>query len=298
MTHSRWSRAHADASYRAQLQREFAAAGGAGSALDELGWREGRAPEGAPDPAHLRKSLVEAAYGPTSDAGAARARRQELAAFDTHRARQGRALDAAIIALEAATAPGATAPAEATPSSELASDADSPRPAQRRRTAFVLGAAFAATAVAAFTVGSVVTGITGRDDASSPSADAPAGGTGTSLAAKRATTELGRVLARNQRATDVPPGEIYGVPSHTYRLLYDGSVDSAGDPTPWRIWVGAGISPSQLCVLGYSSVAKGGFDDCFAAARAYTDVLTFTHGAGSSSVNIRIDRGAYAINSN
>lgn len=270
------ARASHDDDFRARLQAAFRAAGGEGDALDELLARvrpAGSSTGHAADPALDRAALAEAAFSGTGSPQEARASAARLAAFDARSRHQSRALDSALAATPLVAPPesvdGAVVPADpeglrpeipggaatdgpaAIDPSAVAGRDREPLRLVRRHPAVALVAALVVAVVLGAALGRATTPRT----AASPKSSSASSAASTPDPGATAFTQFGgsvlaRAVNRVQVPTDALPDALReAVSPPSSRLLYDDEPSSPASGHRWRLWVGTGENPRQLCYV-------------------------------------------------
>ncbi|WP_123506004.1 hypothetical protein [Frondihabitans sp. PhB188] len=245
-----------------------------------------------------RRRLIEVAYSPDAtpaeSATAARALRDldsmPAAAPDTVPAHAHAHAPAPDSVPAPATAPNSV-PAPATAPNSVPAPATAPA-ALRRPSARRTGALLAGVAVAAFGLGIAATtaGATLRPGTAAPTpsptitADAP-------LTVSVITRALGRV----QVQTDALPTALRGdVDARSSRLLYDDDPRASATRERWRLWLGTGENPQQLCFVGtFDNVTDQ--VTCVPADRAMVDRYVFTQTTRAGTFEVLVNGGAVAV---
>ncbi|BDZ50109.1 hypothetical protein GCM10025867_23500 [Frondihabitans sucicola] len=276
MDAGRYDAAARDPDFRARLEAAFTEAGGEGAVVDELWWRE-RAqrphPAGLRDPASEREALVEATYSEAGSEQDARDAAARLRAFETRRRRQEDALDAALAltAQRRGRKPGAA----------------SSRPLAAARRHPVLLSVTALVAAAA--LGAVATTTT----TSLRSTETPVATTAAELPASPSV--LSRALSRVQVPTDAVPTPFRAdIDPRSSRLLYDDDPSGGDAEQRWRLWIGTGENPRQLCfVSSFDNVTDT--VSCVPSDRAFSQRFILSQRTEHGSFEALIDDGAVAV---
>lgn len=213
-----------------------------------------------------RRRLIEVAYSPDA-----------TPAESATAARALRDLDS----MPAAAPDTVPAPAPATAPAALR------RPSARRT-----GALLAGVAVAAFALGiAATTAVTTLR----PGTAAPTPSPTITSDAPLTVSVITRALGRVQVPTDALPTALRGdVDARSSRLLYDDDPRAGATRDRWRLWLGTGENPQQLCFVGtFDNVTDQ--VTCVPADRAMVDRYVFTQTTRAGTFEVLVNGGAVAV---
>jgi hypothetical protein len=118
------------------------------------------------------------------------------------------------------------------------------------------------------------------------------------VSARAHDSDIGRALARDRVSADLPlgyqPGPDLPFPGDSYRLLADTRPGAPSSSPRWRVWIGEGVDPSQLCIVAAITSAQE-LVTCYPADRLYTGLFTITSPVGDEALAIRLDEGDVTV---